>query len=254
MLLVKKYLALTYLVTLFFLPEVAKFIPFSKNTTVQIQFEHTVYNDVLKLDTAKYFNAVGQPFSITKFKYYIGNIILQNGNGTSYRHRKYYLINEEDEMSKSITLHDIPASDYTGMSITIGIDSIDNCNGVQSGALDPVHGMFWSWNSGYIFLKLEGTSAECSTPMQFFEYHIGGFTADNNCIRTTSLQFVKPAKLKTKTRLSIILETAVDKILNKPNSIDFSVLPTITDRKNAKLMADNYKDVFTVKELRYEGR
>lgn len=249
---IKKYLALTCLVTLF-LPEVSKFSPFSKNTTVQIQFEHTVYNDVLKLDTCRYFNAVGQPFRITKFKYYIGNIVFQKGNGSNYRHREYYLINEEDEMSKSITLHDIPAGDYTGMSITIGIDSIDNCNGVQSGA-DPVHGMFWSWNSGYIFLKLEGTSAECSTPMHFFEYHIGGFTADNDCIRTTSLQFVKPASLKPNTKLSIVLETTIDKILNKPNSIDFSVMPSITDRNNATVMADNYKDVFIVKALRCEGR
>lgn len=245
---------LAYVGTLFFLPGFNDIIPFAKKTTVQIKFEHMIYNHPLKTDTGKYFNAAGQPFTITKFKYYVGNIVLQNSNGANYFHKEYYLISEEDENSKSITLYDIPVGDYTAMSITIGIDSIDNCNGVQSGALDPVHGMFWSWNSGYIFLKLEGTSAACSTPMHFFEYHIGGFTVHNNCIRKTTLQFDKPVTLKTNTRQLIILQTAVDKILNMPNSIDFSTLPSITDRKNATLMADNYKDMFSVKAVQHEDK
>ena len=42
--------------------------------------------------------------------------------------------------------------------------------------LDPMNGMYWTWQSGYINVKLEGKSNRCQTRNHIFQYHIGGYT------------------------------------------------------------------------------
>ena len=55
-----------------------------------------------------------------------------------------------------LELADIPNGEYTKVNYTIGVDAARNTEGAQDGALDLVNGMFWSWNTGYIFMKMEG--------------------------------------------------------------------------------------------------
>src|SRR5690606_12105557 len=52
----------------------------------------------------------------------------------------------------------------------------------RTGVLDPAggmdDGMYWGWNSGYIFLKLEGTSDMAPVDPsghRKYRFHIGGF-------------------------------------------------------------------------------
>jgi len=60
--------------------------------------------------------------------------------------------------------------------LMLGVDSALNDAGVHPGDLDPVHGMYWSWQTGYIHLKLEGELELPGQVKQSFVYHIGGFT------------------------------------------------------------------------------
>jgi hypothetical protein len=57
----------------------------------------------------------------------------------------------------------------------LGTDSLTNVSGNLESDLDPIHGMYWSWNSGYINFKLEGYWN--NQEQQKFEYHIGGYRA-----------------------------------------------------------------------------
>lgn len=58
-----------------------------------------------------------------------------------------------------------------------GVDSITQETSKFNGDLDPLHGMYWTWQSGYIQLKLECTelSGE-SHEKNGIQLHIGGFT------------------------------------------------------------------------------
>ena len=94
---------------------------------------------------------------------------------------------ESDADSKHFTIPNVPVGDYTGITFTIGVDSLRNVAGAQSGALDPSNNMFWSWNTGYIFLKMEGTSPE--SPSKALVFHVGGFMKPYNAIRTVSPSF-----------------------------------------------------------------
>lgn len=218
-----------------------------KQPTLEIQFKHFVGNELLKLDSISYTNSLGQEFTITKFNYYISGIRLKRKDGNEYVSSSYFLIKEEDELSKRIQIDRIPPSEYTSIEFTIGVDSIKNCSGIQTGALDPIHGMFWTWNTGYIFLKLEGQSMASSMPNGILEYHIGGFKSPSNCIRTVSLPFTEPIIILKKETKQISITTDVMEILKSPVTIDFSVLPAVTTVENSQTLCNNYMDIFSIK-------
>jgi hypothetical protein len=208
---------------------------------LRISFEHFVGNEILKLDSANYKNALGQTFTVSKFKYYVSNFHFKNSAGKDISMEGSFLINEDEEETKKILLAKIPEGNYTSMDFILGVDSLHSCSGAQSGALDPVNAMFWAWNTGYIFLKLEGRANTSLSPGHFFEYHIGGYKQPINCIRKISFDLSKSEKTLTK---EIKIKVNVLEILKTPNAIDFSKLSSVTDLKNATVIADNYKDMF----------
>lgn len=68
-------------------------------------------------------------------------------------------------------------------NLLFGVDSLLQVSGVQSGALDPLKGMYWTWQTGYIQFKMEGilskdTLGEGLIPIQL---HLGGFQGESNC-------------------------------------------------------------------------
>ena len=211
-------------------------------------FDHYVGDRLLQFDSVNYKNELGQAYIVTKFKYYIGNIRLKKRNGGTVAFKDYYLINEEEEGSKKIVLEKLPGEEYTGIEFIIGVDSLHNCSGAQSGALDPVNGMFWTWNSGYIFLKLEGKSAASKSPGHVFEYHIGGYKQPANCIRKISLHFSKPMQAGSMKELHIKADIA--EILKAKTVIDFSKYSSVTDFHNATMIADNYMNMFSITDIK----
>ena len=44
-------------------------------------------------------------------------------------------------------------------------------------------GMFWTWNSGYIYARLEGQSDSAKAPAHRFTWDIGGYKAAANAAR-----------------------------------------------------------------------
>lgn len=219
---------------------------------VKINFNHFVKKNFLKLDSMQYKNELGQTYSISKFKYYVGNIQLKGPNGKSHTSHEYFLINEEEGNSKSIELQNIPDGEYDEIIFLLGVDSLHNCSGAQSGSLDPINGMFWNWNTGYIFLKLEGNANSCNTPSNMFEYHTGGYKKPYNSIREIRLKLPNLVIIKEVSKVFIRLDVAIDEILKNPNTIDFSKTPTITDQTTSSIIANNCKDVFTVSTVSNE--
>ena len=153
-----------------------------------IRFENFIGDKTLKLDSVYYKNALGQSYNVSMFKYYVGNFHLKNKGGKEFISHGYFLINQEDKGSMQITIDSVPFGEYNGIDFTLGVDSIDNCSGAQSGVLDPVNGMFWAWNTGYIFLKMEGLSPVSNSTGKRLEFHIGGYKSPNNCIKSIVLE------------------------------------------------------------------
>jgi hypothetical protein len=224
------------------------FTPSSGRGKLVIRFQNFVGDRRLALDTASYVNTLGQVFTVTNFKYYISNIELEyRDKKLSIHDPNYYLVRQDDDNSWTLELNDIPDGDYRSIHFMIGVDSLRNCSGAQSGALDPINGMFWTWNTGYIFMKLEGKSPASRQPGHIFEYHIGGYKEPTNFIRTTSLDFggegMKMLPGKTTT---IYIKADVAKILHGKNQIDFAKMSSVTDFHNSDKIADNYSSMFSI--------
>ena len=223
----------------------------SKRTWLIVHFVNYVGNEVLKLDTLAYRNENGQLYAVTKFKYYISNIQLKETSGYEYNLTGSLLLDQDDENSLQVLLKEVPYGNYASVSFLIGVDSAHNCSGAQTGDLDPINGMFWTWNSGYVFLKLEGKSPSSKSTGNVLEYHIGGYQQPANCIRPVTLKFPIGGLTVERSKESFLtLKADVSEILKGPVVIDFSEISSVTDFHNATLMADNYADMFSVLEIK----
>lgn len=128
-----------------------------------------------------YTTSGGETFTVTKLKYYLTNFqLLKNGQVKYTMPDSYFLVDEADQTTTKLTLPKVPAGDYDAVRFLIGVDSLRNVSGAQTGALDPAYGMFWTWSTGYIFYKLEGKSPNSTLIDSTFNFHIAGFRVSNN--------------------------------------------------------------------------
>lgn len=212
---------------------------------LQISFQHYIDAAPFALNTS-YTNHFGEAFTINKFKYYISNIELWSGNSSTLMKDTYFLIDEANATSKNIQLN-IPPGNYSGISFLIGVDSLHNVSGAQSGALDPTNGMFWTWNTGYIMAKMEGTSPVSPLPNQKIEYHIGGFAAPNNALRRVQFHFDNAVNITDKNDLHIDISANLQKWFDGPNAIRIADnAGTMTPGNLANKIADNYSAMFAL--------
>lgn len=129
----------------------------------------------------------GDTLSFNKFMHYVSNIKLTAEDGSVWvEDESYHLVDLSDPSTMTLTLNDVPTGHYTDIEVTFGVDSTRNVSGAQTGALDVVNGMFWSWNTGYIMLKAEGISPNVEGGT--FAYHLGGFSGKNNVINTKKIE------------------------------------------------------------------
>ena len=208
--------------------------------TLDIEIDHLVGNTPLALNTGNYTNGLGQQFTVSTFNYYLTNIKLKKADGTEYAEpESYRLVKESDSKTKAFTLENVPAGDYTSLTFTIGVDSARNVAGAQTGALDPANAMFWTWNSGYIYTKLEGSSPAASGNKQLL-FHIGGFKSPNNTIRTVSPSLNGAViQVRQDRTPAVHLAADVQKMFTGPNPIDFSKLSNTMGGSNSVLVANN---------------
>ncbi|GCD78559.1 hypothetical protein JCM31826_20410 [Thermaurantimonas aggregans] len=157
--------------------------------TVEIKFEHIWGANMAPFAlNQEMTHPSGQKMTFTTLKYYISNIKLKKADGTEWiQPESYYIVDARQTPEALISIPNVPEGDYVEVSFIIGVDSLRNTSGAQVGALSPEHGMFWSWNTGYIFIKAEGTSP--NSPTGDFAYHIGGFSGQNNAIRSRTINF-----------------------------------------------------------------
>ena len=227
-------------------------------STVSLEFEQTVGDDPLVLDTKTYTTPAGDQFKVNIFRQYISNIVFTKTDGSTYAvPESYYLLDAYISDSQHLTLNGVPEGDYKGITFTIGVDSTRNVSGAQKGALDPSNNMFWAWDTGYIYTKLEGTSPQARHAAGATEgglvFHIGGFKKPNNAIRTVSPAFPSGTTLLVRAGHNPEIHLNVDllKMFSGPNTIRFSALSDIMSAgPNAVLVANNYAaGMFSVEHI-----
>lgn len=123
-------------------------------------------------------------FQISTCRFYLSNLSFYKDGKLKEKTNEFYLLDLDEPSSLLINLQN---NEFDQISFSIGIDSITNVAGILDGALDPINGMYWAWNSGYINFKLEGTSSESTEKNKSFEFHLGGYLAPYQTIQTVNL-------------------------------------------------------------------
>jgi hypothetical protein len=230
-------------------------------TTLAIQFDNIAGDKNLQLGTGSYINAAGEQFKVDLLKYYITNIKLKNANGVEYtvpKDSSYFLVNEADGASQFVKVR-VPEGDYTSLTFILGVDSLSSIMDVKdrTGVLDPSggmdEGMYWEWNMGYIFFKMEGTSAAAPADpggQHKFRYHIGGFGGYSaptiNNIKTINIDLAAAgiAKARVGREANIHLMVDILKMFNGKTNVSIADYPTVMFADFSAKIADNYAGMF----------
>lgn len=243
----------------------------NKKGMVEIKFDNIAGQDDLTLGK-NYTNAAGETFKVDFLQYYISNIVLKSADGKTHvvpQNESYFLIKESDANSQIIKLSNVPEGNYNEVSFMIGVDSLRNIMppAGRTGVLDiGVAGagkeMYWSWNSGYIFFKMEGSSAQITptttNPDSKFYYHIGGFggyeTPSFSNIRTVTLSLGRDAAtVREEITPEIHLVVDILKTFEGTTKISLKEYPTVMGNPFSLKVSENYVKAFQYEHVHNEG-
>lgn len=134
---------------------------------------------------------------IDMMKCYVSKFRLYNKDQVVFEEsNSYHLLDAEDKESLMLDFrldHDV---EFDRLDFVLGIDSTTSVSGAMGGDLDPTKGMFWTWNTGYIFFKLEGVSPISNERKNRFTYHIGGYDDPYKAYHSISFSIEKSNEIE----------------------------------------------------------
>ncbi|AXY72648.1 hypothetical protein D3H65_01070 [Paraflavitalea soli] len=233
----------------------------SATAQVVLHFDNRVGTQSLTNSQGAHKTTANEPFTVTLLQYYISNIELTKANGDKYiipKKESCFLVKQHLDSSKSLAIN-LPEGLYTTISFLVGVDSLTSTLPIEerTGVLDPgrdmaaSESMYWTWNSGYIFFKLEGSSPAIpadKTGFREFEYHIGGYGGYNtptlNNIRRISLPLPSNAPLRVRNHQKAVVHIRfnVQQLLDR---IDLKKHHHIMLTPESARIADNYAAAFS---------
>ena len=161
----------------------------SKNDSLAVNF-HLEFSK-LPLELHKnYISTSKDTLTIETFRCYISNIQIQYEDNTVFTQKgSYHLLDLENPNSFQIPITRKNHKLISKITFNIGIDSLTNTSGAMAGDLDPIKGMYWAWQSGYINMKIEGKSPSCNTRKNEFQFHLGGYMKPYYAMRKVELNY-----------------------------------------------------------------
>lgn len=177
-------------------------------------------------------------YQIETFRFYLSDLEFYHDSQKVHTQKNsYHLIDSQSKMN----IQEIISVPFDSISFSIGIDSSTNVSGVMGGDLDPINGMYWAWQSGYINFKLEGKTNKSSQADHSFQFHIGGYSG-----RFATVQRVCARVNMSESSSEIVMMIYLEKLLDQ---VDWSKKPVIMRPcEEAVQMANSYQKIFKLKE------
>ena len=147
----------------------------SKSDSLSVNFR-LEFNKLPLEFNKKYVSTNKDTLTIETFQCYISNIEIQYNDKSVFTQKySYHLLDFDNPNSFQIPITKKSSKLISKITFNIGIDSLTNTAGAMAGDLDPIKGMYWAWQSGYINTKIEGKSSSCKTRKNEFQFHLGGY-------------------------------------------------------------------------------
>ncbi|GAB4402075.1 MAG: hypothetical protein OHK0053_25660 [Microscillaceae bacterium] len=196
-----------------------------------------------------YTNDQGVKLRFTRLQFYLHQPSLWVGNTLFWQAPEaFHLMRLEEGQSALRCSFELPKWPTTSpeFRFAIGVDSSHNHRGSQTGALDPLNGMFWTWSQGYIFIRIEGYFIHPGGTKGGFIYHIGG----DECYRKGRLPIENwewTHKKHIKVKLPIDLNLFFGHYDRAPLVLEFPAdnqSISVMGGTKAPLLADNFLRAF----------
>lgn len=222
-------------------------VPPTTTNEFHFNFDNYFGDAELEMNTKEYTTAQNEQITISAFNYWVSNMTFVNSDGTEYKEpESYRLLRGDKHATHHFHIADVPAGTYTAVKFIIGVDKARNTSGAQTGALDPTESgdMFWSWNTGYIQTKLEGTSPQSTASDKMFRYHIGGVKDGIETPQEVTLTFPQPVVVGDQAG-SAKVKVDVAKFFPTPMSIAM-MSEMMHPNEMAYNIAKGYTDMFSI--------
>jgi hypothetical protein len=142
----------------------------------QLNFQFNWGSDQVENNQKYYFNEIDW-IEFSELKIYLSNYSLSNSNGEI--HLKLVDLIDNENADSKVILDSVNINYFKTFTFQFGLDSVINTSGILDGDLDPINGMYWAWNSGYIHLKMVGKCSLVPSTKSEFEFHLGGYRKPN---------------------------------------------------------------------------
>jgi hypothetical protein len=160
----------------------------TKSDSLAVKINLKFDNQPLELN--KNYVSKNDTLQITLVKFYFSNVEIHYHDNSVFKEaNSYHLIDIEKPESLIFKLKNQLSKSIKSIHFSIGVDSLASVSGANGGDLDLQNGMYWAWQSGYINMKIEGTSKSCPTRKNTFQFHIGGYLEPNYAMRSININY-----------------------------------------------------------------
>lgn len=177
----------------------------------------------------------GDSINLETFRIYLSKLcLLKNGKTVAKASKINWLADASNPLSLSLSIPVKKGRSFDTIEFFIGIDSSTQSGGAMAKDLDPIHGMYWTWQSGYIHVKLEGQYAKCQTRKQRFQWHIGGYSYPWSTIQKI--------RLPCNTQQELTIEISLDQFFKAAFELEQCEImsPGPMAVKLSKMMSDSF--------------
>jgi hypothetical protein len=155
-----------------------------------------------------------QTFQTEKLEFLIGHIQAFHKGHLVHDDQQFHHVTE-----LPIQIEDTNTILVDSINFLLGVDSLQHEMGIVGNGLTPINGMYWAWQSGYIFVKWEGY-IQNEKAIQPFTFHLGGFQYPFRCDQYYSISLKKSLPLNS-IRLSF---EPTEKLLQFVLESDFEIM------------------------------
>ena len=149
------------------------------------QLNVSVYWGKDQIELEKYYKLGKDSLIFHELKFYLSDFQFKQ---ESRKHLQVgpKLLDLEDTNSLHL-FSGFPVEEYQSIRFHFGLDSSYHVSEIVDGPLNPMNGMYWAWNSGYIQFKCTGTSSLIPLLDKTFEFHLGGYREPYETVESIQL-------------------------------------------------------------------
>jgi cytochrome c peroxidase len=202
--------------------------------TLEIAVRHTFSDGPLLLDSLRYQNAAGETLSVTRLSYLLSGFAIEREDGVWVEMPDRYAWMDAAKQRTVVRLDDVPEGKYRALRFHVGPDAKANTGDPARLAADHplnpnLNGLHWTWQTGYIFLALEGHYRIGAAEVKGYAHHLA---RDPNRTRVSLA-----APLDLTHDAGVLLAFDVGTLLNAPRPLSFEKDGTATHSRDGDPIA-----------------